>query len=353
MDSNRDRWVQTYEARACLTLRLNRSEALNTLNREMVLQLHQALLQAERDETCRFVILCGAGEKAFCAGGDIKAMARKIREGRIGQVLEFLEQEYALDLFIQEMTTPVLVLAQGVCMGGGLGLAAGADFVVAEKTTRMSMPESRIGLFPDVGATGWLFARCPPGYPEFLGLTGYELRGSECVRTGLATHSVPAGSLLVLREELESLSPGDLPKDSGRLRGVLQGIIESRSVDDRSRKPVMDEWVSSHFCGAQSVIRIRESLKTCSIEHDLCRFVFSEFAARSPTSLVLTLHLLRRNQGRAMAEVYRSDLQAAEFMLGHPDFLEGVRARLLDKDNQPQWLPDKIEDVDLADFMWP
>ncbi len=345
--------VQKEKGRACLTLKLNRPEALNTLNREMVLQLHQALTQAAEDDTCRCVILCGSGEKGFCAGGDIKAMASDVREGRRDQVLEFLEQEYALDLFIHEMTTPVIVLAQGVCMGGGLGLAAGADFVVADETTRMSMPESRIGFFPDVGATGWLFAKCPPGYPEFLGLTGYELRAAECVRTGLATHCVPVGSLMALLEKLQSLSPGDLPKDSGRLRGVLQGIIESRSVDDRSRKTVMDEWVSSHFCGAQNVVRIRESLKTCSIEHDLCRFVFSEFAARSPTSLVLTLHLLRRNQGRAMANVFEADLRAAEFMLSHHDFLEGVRARLLDKDNQPRWLPNKIEDVDLADFMWP
>ena len=340
--------VQEYKGRACLALRLNRPDALNTLNQGMIHSLYHALLQAEQDEACRFVVICGAGERGFCAGGDIKAMASDVREGRIGQVLKFLEQEYALDLFIHEMTTPVVVLAQGVCMGGGLGLAAGADFVVADETTRMSMPESRIGFFPDVGATGWLFATCSPGYPEFLGLTGYELRGAECVRTGLATHCVPGGSLMVLREELESLNPGDLPQDSGRLRGVLQGIIESRSVDERSRQPVMDEWVSSRFCGAQSVVRIRESLKTCSVEHDLCRFVFSEFAARSPTSLVLTLHLLRRNQGRDMAEVYRSDLQAASFMLGHPDFLEGVRARLLDKDNQPRWDPGRLEDVDLS-----
>lgn len=345
--------VQKEKGRACLTLKLNRPEALNTLNREMVLQLHQALTQAAEDDTCRCVILCGSGEKGFCAGGDIKAMASDVREGRRDQVLEFLEQEYALDLFIHEMTTPVIVLAQGVCMGGGLGLAAGADFVVADETTRMSMPESRIGFFPDVGATGWLFAKCPPGYPEFLGLTGYELRGMECVRAGLATHCLTGGSLLDLHEELVSLDPNNLPEDPLQLRSLLLQSVEQRAVRATTADVAMDSWVETFFAGADSVSAIRASLQACSLEHDLCRFVFSEFAARSPTSLVLTLQLLRRNQGRAMAEVFEADLRAAEFMLSHPDFLEGVRARLLDKDNQPQWVPSKIEDVDLADFMWP
>jgi enoyl-CoA hydratase/carnithine racemase len=348
MDSNRHRWVQAYEARACLTLRLNRPEALNTLNREMVLQLHQALLQAERDETCRFVILCGAGEKAFCAGGDIKAMALDVQAGRTAQVLHFLEQEYALDLFIHEMTTPVVVLAQGVCMGGGLGLAAGADLVVADETTRMSMPESRIGFFPDVGATGWLFAKCPPGYPEFLGLTGYELKGLECARIGLATHCVPDGSLQGLRKELESLASSELPRDSQQLLSMTQNIIDAWAFQSIPENRHMDQWVETYFTEAETVADIRDSLRSCSSEQELCRFVFSEFAARSSTSLVLTLQLLRRNQGRAMADVFEADLRAAGFMLSHHDFLEGVRARLLDKDDQPQWLPSKIEDVDLS-----
>jgi enoyl-CoA hydratase/carnithine racemase len=246
------------------------------------------------------------------------------------------------------MTTPVVVLAQGVCMGGGLGLAAGADFVVADQTTRMSMPESRIGFFPDVGATGWLFDRCPQGYPEFLGLTGYELRGQECTRTGLATHCVQGSSLQALQDRLESLKLKDLPSYSGQVPEMLQEILRSGSSPDRPENPVMDDWVQTYFAGADSVAGVRDSLWSCSRESDLCRFVFSEFAARSPTSLVLTLHLLRRNQGRAMAQVLEADLRAAEFMLSHHDFLEGVRARLLDKDNQPQWLPDRIEDVDLS-----
>lgn len=350
---NHREMVQKDQGQACLTLKLNRPEALNTLNREMVLQLHQALLQAEQDEACRFVILCGAGERGFCAGGDIKAMARQVREGRIDEVLEFLEQEYALDLFLHGMDTPVVVLAQGVCMGGGLGLAAGADFVVVDETARMSMPESRIGFFPDVGATGWLFARCPPGYPEFLGLTGYDLRGTECVRTGLATHGLAEGSLKDLHDELFFLDPSNLPEDMLQLRSLLQQAIEQRASRTTTEDVAMDSWVETFFAGADSVSAIRDSLQACSLEQDLCRFVFSEFAARSPTSLVLTLQLLRRNQGRPMVEVFKTDLEAASFMLSHHDFLEGVRARLLDRDNHPNWLPNRIEDVDLADFMWP
>lgn len=348
---NNEQWVQTQHGQSCLTLRLNRPETLNTLNQDMIRKLHQDLQQAAQDDQRRFVILCGAGARGFCAGGDIKAMAKDVHEGLTDQVLRFLKEEYALDLFIYEMNKPVVLLAQGICMGGGLGLAAGADFVVADETTRMSMPESRIGFFPDVGATGWLFDKCPPGYPEFLGLTGYELRGLECVRTGLASHCVAEGSLLTLQSELESLTLDDFPGDSQQLRSVLQRIIETRAIADRPEKPTMDHWVLTHFSNADSVSAIRDSLQSCSNEHDLCRFVFSEFEARSPTSLALTMKLLRRNQGLTMAEVFEADLRAASFMLDHHDFVEGVRARLLDKDNKPRWSPEEMEDVDLSSIL--
>ena len=145
------------------TIVLNRPEALNSLSYEMITLIRKAVEQAAADETVRLLLFYGIGERGFCAGGDIKAMARDVREGRVERALHFLAEEYALDLAIHRYPKPVVVLADGITMGGGLGLTAGADFVLATERTRMAMPETRIGFFPDVGATGWLFVKCPPG----------------------------------------------------------------------------------------------------------------------------------------------------------------------------------------------
>jgi enoyl-CoA hydratase/carnithine racemase len=148
------------------TIVLNRSAALNSLSSVMIALIRKTVEQAAEDENVGMLLFYGAGERGFCAGGDIKAMARDVREGRVDKALHFLSEEYALDLSLHRFPKPVVILADGITMGGGLGLAAGADIVVATERTRMAMPETRIGFFPDVGATGW---------PEYLGLTGYEV----------------------------------------------------------------------------------------------------------------------------------------------------------------------------------
>jgi hypothetical protein len=169
---NTDLPVLVGRGKRMMSIRLNRPRALNSLNTEMVRLTGQALHAAEGDDSAGFVVLRGTGDKGFCAGGDIKALAMAAKSRRLREAYEFFDAEYALDLRIHRFPKAVVVLADGITMGGGLGLSAGADAVVGTERTRMAMPESRIGLFPDVGATGWLFKKCPEGYPEFLPLTG-------------------------------------------------------------------------------------------------------------------------------------------------------------------------------------
>ncbi len=339
--------VRVWRSAAAYTLELDRPQAFNSLDPETVRLMRHQLREAAQDEGCRLVILCGAGEKGFCAGGDIKYMARRMQEQRLGEVLDFLAAEYEMDLTVHRFPKPVVVLAHGVTMGGGIGISAGADAVVATESTRMAMPESRIGFFPDVGATGWLFDKCPPGYPEFLGLTGYEVRGRECVRLGLASHLVPQQDLGALRDRLQSLDPDSLPQDPLQLRNSLYALLDRFSSRHLPQNPELDAWVRDYFAGQHSVQAVRDSLSSCSRKQELCGFVFSEFGSRSPTALALTLLLLRRNERRSLEEVFAADLKAARFMLQHRDFLEGVRARLLDKDNEPRWDPADLEAVDL------
>ena len=202
-----------------MVLVLNRPRVLNTLNREMIRLLTLGLEEALAAADVRLVVICGAGDRGFCAGGDLKELTRAVQTGAVHLADQFFREEYDLDLMIHQCPKPVVVLAHGITMGGGLGLAAGADFVVATEATRMAMPETRIGFFPDVGGTGWLFTKCPPGYPEYLALTGYELLGAECVRLGLATHLVDSARLPELRQALKDCA-GELPADKPAAAGA-------------------------------------------------------------------------------------------------------------------------------------
>lgn len=327
-----------------LSLVLNRPRVLNSLDIEMVRRIQAALDEVEAAAHLQFVLLSGAGDRGFCAGGDIKALANAIRQKAALRADMILKEEYDLCLRLHRFPKPVIAIADGITMGAGLGLAAAADVVVATERTRMAMPETRIGFFPDVGSTGWLFAKCPPGYPEYLGLTGYELVGAEAVRVGLATHLTGAERLPRLIEALESFPAGvtgPRPQAARELAAALEGLFDKGVAP----KPEMDAWVKAYFAGQQSVIEIMASLRQCGIQEQLCDLVFKGLSERSPTGVVLTLKLLRHNEHRPLEDVFASDLRAARFILEHPDFVEGVRARLIDKDDNPGWRPMHIEEV--------
>jgi enoyl-CoA hydratase/carnithine racemase len=325
---------------------LNRPGALNTLNLEMIRGLQMGLNAARLDGDCKLVLLRGAGARGFCAGGDLKALARLVREESWDRARQFFQEEYALDLDLHRFPKPVVVLAAGITMGGGLGLAAGAGLVVVNEDSRVAMPETGIGFFPDVGATGWLFTKCPPGYPEYLALTGVELQGPEAVRVGLATHLVEAADVPELLEALRVKAGGLSPaKDeaAGRIREILAPWAK-RKIPPR---PELDAWVARHFAGKTSVQEILDSLNRCRDHPRLDPEVLERLQARSPTALVLTLSLLRRNQGRDLEEVFAIEARAARFLIAHPDYLEGIRARLLDRDQQPRWQPATLKEVQL------
>jgi len=327
-----------------MSMVLNRPRTLNSLSIEMIRLIQKALDEAEGDERYQFVLLHGAGEKGFCAGGDVKALARAVQQKSSPGADLILEEEYDMCLRLHRFPKPVVVLADGITIGAGLGLAAGADIVVATERTRMAMPETRIGFFPDVGATGWMFTKCPPGYPEYLGLTGYEAVGAEAVRVGFATHLTSSEQLAELINILEGYA-ANLPQPRIGAARQLAAALDIFFEKDIAAKPDMDDWVAAYFKGKRSFMEIMASLRQCSIQTRLCEQVFQRLAERSPTAVVLTLKLLRHNEHRPLEEVFQADLAAARFILKHPDYVEGERARLVDKDDNPRWQPDRIEAV--------
>jgi enoyl-CoA hydratase/carnithine racemase len=327
-----------------MSIVLNRPEALNSLNHVMIRSIRKALDHAGEDSDIRLVLFQGAGDKSFCAGGDVKAMARAVSAGNLDQALGFLADEYAMDLTIHRFPKPVVVIADGIIMGAGLGLAAGAGVVVATERTRSAMPETRIGFFPDVGATGWMFQKCPPGYPEYLGLTGYEMIGSECVRVGYASHLMDTRNISEAKELLHE-NAGDFSLEKSEATRQVHTLLFPLVHKTISPKPEMDDWVEAYFAGKTSVVDMIEDLKQCSLQSHLCDGVFHRLSERSPTALAVTLELLRHNEGLPMEQVFEADLKAARFILSYPDYVEGVRARLVEKDDDPRWEPDRIEKV--------
>ena len=328
-----------------MTIRLNRPQALNSLTFSMIRQLRKAFDHAGTSDTVKMVLLTGTGDKAFCAGGDIKAVAAAVKEGRMDEAMKFFREEYDLDLLIHQFPKPVIAIAHGITMGGGLGLCAGADVVIATETTRMAMPETRIGFFPDVGATGWMFNKCPEGYPEYLGLTGYEIKREETVRLGFATHCLQTDHLGKALSHLKKSAAGLKPNKEQNLI-ELNNILSPFSATGISIKPGMDEWVKTYFSGKTTITAILSDLSQCILENDLCEGVFHRLSERSPAATVLTLKLLRYNQGTSMADVFKTETKAAEFILAYPDYLEGVRARLIDKDNTPRWQPETFAEAE-------
>jgi enoyl-CoA hydratase len=327
-----------------MVISLNRPRVLNTLNREMIRLLRRAVDEALVADEVHLVLFDGAGDRGFCAGGDLKELTRAVREGAVHLADQFFREEYALDLLMHQFPKPVVVLAHGITMGGGLGLAAGADMVVATEATRMAMPETRIGFFPDVGATGWLFTKCPPGYPEYLALTGYELLGAECVGLGLATHLAPAVRWPELREALKNCA-AELPTDKPAALADLERVLRPFACREIPPQPELDAWVAEHFGGKNSLQEIMAGLKQCTLDLNLCQEVFRRLGERSPTALAVTLQLLRANEGRPLPEVFHREALAAHFLISHPDYFEGIRARIIDKDDQPRWQPGTIEAV--------
>lgn len=333
-----------------ITIVLNRPKVLNSLDLEMIRLIDKGLDEAGADERCQFILLYGAGDRGFCAGGDIKALARAVQEKSTPSAEEILKEEYDLAFRLHHFAKPIIVLADGITMGAGLGLAAAADLVVATNKTRMAMPETRIGFFPDVGATGWMFSKCPKGYPEYLGLTGYEMVGAEAVRVGFASHLLKSEKLPELVNALETYL-GSLSQSRSQGAKILLAELDHFFDENIPDNPDMDKWVATYFAGKSSMVEIMELLRQCNIQTQLCDGVFTRLAERSPTAVVLTLKLLRHNENQSLEEVFRVDRKAARFILAHPDYVEGVRARLVDKDDNPRWQPATIEEVGTLDLI--
>ena len=326
---------------------LNSPQTLNSLTLDFVRQLHLALDLVESRREMRMLMMSGDGPKGFCAGGNVKILARAAMDGDLDMPMSFFETEYALDLRLHRLGKPFVVMANGFCMGGGMGLSAGADMILAAPDTKMAMPETMIGFFPDVGASRWLFDKLPPGYPEFMGLTGPNLYGRQCTDLGLATHLVDGERL---EEILEVMEDTGLELSLDREEGLAQL--------DEALKPFVlrpegepfqpDPAVRRLFAGAESVSELMAALEKDG--SPLAQKARLDLLERSPTACALTLILMRLNQDAPLDQALDRELKAAHFMIRQPDYVEGIRSKLIDKDNTPQWTKVDVDALQALDL---
>jgi enoyl-CoA hydratase/carnithine racemase len=330
----------------CVTL--NRPAALNALSLGMVEELKAALQRFAVDRNVRGVLLQGAGEKAFCAGGDVRALYDSFHAaGTLHN--EFFAQEYPLDYLLYRFPKPYIALMNGIVMGGGMGIAQSSRLRVVGDRTRMAMPEVGIGFFPDVGATYFL-SRLPGALGSYLALTGTQIRASDALYVGLADYYLPPAAMQSLQSELDDLrwsAAGSTPARSD-LEQVLARLAAQTGAGPAHEAPLkqLRAAIDQHFA-ASSVAELLASLQQES------RPEYAQWAAetrklllaRSPTMLAVTLRQMHMGRSMNLADSLRMELGMVRQCFVHGDFMEGVRAVIVDKDNAPQWRPARIEDV--------
>ncbi|ENN84038.1 enoyl-CoA hydratase/isomerase [Rhizobium freirei PRF 81] len=321
-------------------VRLNRPKALNSLTLSMVRVIAPALADFAADPAIASVIVMGEGERGFCAGGDIRLLHRSGKEGS-DEAETFWREEFLLNHAISRYLKPYVVLMDGITMGGGVGLSAHGSHRVVTERTRLAMPETGIGYFPDVGAT-WLLPRAPGEAGTWMGLTGLTVEAADVIHAGFADHHVASSALLTLMDAIVALPAATSGADVHALiRTMASDAGESRLAANRD---VIDRVFSADT--------LEEILKALSAEPgEFVAEAAGVIASRSPTSLKLTLRLLRAGRASAnLAECLNRELGACRGILYNHDFYEGVRAAVIDKDRNPKWSPASLAEVTAAEI---
>ena len=311
-------------------IRLNRPKALNALTRDMCAAMTEALVEWREDSEVRAVLIDHLEGRGFCAGGDVRMLAESgSKDG--AEARDFFFTEYRLNHLLFTYVKDTVAFMDGITMGGGVGISQPCRYRIATENTRFAMPETALGLFPDVGG-GWYLSRLPGRVGQFLALTGARLDGAECHHLGLATHYLPSQGLAEVKALIAEQPEG------------LGAILDEASVEPppariAANREVIDRlFASDRF---EDIVAALEAEGTDWAEDELVML-----RCKSPQACKVSLRLL--SDGARMqdfADEMRQEYSVAAHVVQRHDFVEGVRSVLIDKDNQPRWDPDKPERV--------
>ena len=320
---------------------LNFEKTLNSLSLPMIEILAPQLARWNDRGDVVAVLLRGAGERAFCAGGDIQALYHGMtcnhaaRKQVDDYPARFFEAEYRLDYAIHRSQKPVICFGHGVVMGGGLGLFSASRYRLVTERSRVAMPEVTIGLFPDAGAS-WILKGLPSGYAAWLGMTGTHMTAADALHIGLGTHAIPAVGWPTLVEHLSNAPWRGAASDSSHIEAGIEAC---------GRPALADSVLAAHRKTLDSAIPELPATLAETVSH------LTELAGRDewidkglaamrsgcPTSIGIVHEQLRRVTPMTLADAFRMELNIASHCARNPDFAEGVRALIIDKDNRPAW----------------
>ena len=333
---------------------LNAPATLNALTAAMVERLAAQLTAWERDPGVALVVLRGAGDKAFCAGGDVKALRQAIIDHPASvphpAALSLFVAEYGFDYRLHHYGKPLLAWGDGIVMGGGMGLLQASRHRVVTERSRLAMPEVNIGLYPDVGASYFL-SRIPDRLGLFLGMTGVTFNAIDALYCGLADYRLTSNSLPTVLAQLQETSwHADPAVNRAQLDSVLKQCVRSRPAPTQPSPLVQHAAVISQALATDDFLTAYHALCALQNHEDAwLRQAAAQLAAGSPSTAALSWEMQRRANTMSLADVFRMELTVSVNRCTQHDFLEGVRARLVDK-NQANWLPATAEAVSRRDM---
>ena len=317
-------------------IQLNRPQALNALTLDMVLGMRDALEKWQADSSINAVVVSGAGDRAFCAGGDVKAAWRAGRAGEIGPgslTDRFFREEYQLNHQIANYDKPYVAWLDGITMGGGVGVSILGSHRLASEHMKFAMPETAIGFFPDVGGSYFLSRLGPSG--SMLATTSIAIDFADSLSLGIATHYVPRDTEGLVQligehgiEEAISRCAKEPPAVNGSVEWVCQQCFSSFEIDD--------------------ILTALESNADHPQHGSFVQKLLGAIKQRSPTSIQLTLEQLRRGATMELDECLKMEFRMSQACMRGHDFFEGVRSVLVDKDHAPKWSPASHDKVDSA-----
>ncbi len=313
---------------------LNRPKALNSLTLEMCELLLPKLQEWSTDDAVKAVVIRGAGEKAFCAGGDVVQLYEDGRKGG-SYPRNFYNIEYRCNTMIKRFPKPYVALIGGIVMGGGVGVSVHGSYRVVTEKTVFAMPETGIGLFPDVGGT-WFLPRLDGAIGMYLGLTGRRLRGAECVALGLAEAMVPTENLDALEQKLADEATSEI----AQIADIVQPIA---AATDNVAINAERAQIDKHF-SLGSVEEIIESLDADGGEWAAAQA--KTLKQKSPLSMKVTFRQIQEGASLEFEDCMKLEWRLANRFAADNDFYEGVRALLVDKDMKPNWKPASLAEVD-------
>ena len=326
---------------------LNAEKTLNALSLEMIDLMAEQLLAWSTDENIAIVILQAAGDKAFCAGGDLQNLYQSMLthhasiekdDVRANQYArDFFNREYRLDYLIHTYPKPILCWGQGIVMGGGIGLMAGASHRVVTEKSRLAMPEIGIGLFPDVGGSYFL-NRMPGKLGLFLALTGAMINAADAKFVKLADYAIAQVDKVIVLEKLLQQPWGNTQvENSALLDRVLRG---SETALEIAQGPLQIHFDAINvLCSKDDLNDIVDAIILLDPEDTWLKKAVASLKSGSPSSVHLANLLLNKTENSLLADVFRLEYLAALHCAARPDFAEGIRALLIDKDLKPQWQP--------------